>query len=131
MLEKIVSNSYYDIAVDISKNRTHLTIKGYWETTELVPNFMADVNAAAEKMKPGFTVLANLTRMKPPPAAVCAMYKQAQALLVSCGLECTAEIIDDLSLEKTLNDYDCQSKIKKEIFVNAVDAEAWLDSLKK
>ena len=131
MLEKIASNSYYDIAVDVSGNRTHLTIKGFWETTELVPNFITDIGAAAEKMRPGFTVLANLTRMKPPPAVVCAMHEEAQALLISCGLECTAEIVDDPSLEKVLNDHACQSKMNKQVFVNTVDAEAWLDSLRR
>jgi hypothetical protein len=131
MLEKIASNSYYDIAVDVSGNRTHLTIKGFWETTELVQNFITDISAAGERMRPGFTVLANLTRMKPPPPEVCTMHEQAQGILLSCGLECTAEVVDDDSLEEMSRECAYRLKMKKQFFGNVVDAEAWLDSLKK
>ncbi len=131
MLEKVTSNSYYEISVDAEKNRIFLTIKGFWQTEELVPGFIADIDAAARQVKPGFTALANLTQMKPPPARVGAIHVQAQRLLLGNGLALAAEVIDDAILREVADDYAAETKIERLVFDNLRDAEAWLNGTRK
>ncbi len=128
MFERITSNSYYDIAVDSAKNRIYLTIKGFWQTKELVPHYINDIGTAVGRMKPGFTVLADLTRMVQPTPEVCALHQESQVLLVKCGAARAAQIAYDPLLTNVLNQYSAELKISRRIFGETSFAEAWLDS---
>jgi hypothetical protein len=131
MLEKIASNVYYEIGVDVSRNRIYLIIKGYWQTKELVPNYVTDVGRAAGKVKPGFTVLADLSQMKQPADDVGALHQQAQKLLLEKGLSRTAEVLDNASLQKVTDEYATRSKMVKRVFPSTEKAEVWLNGAEK
>jgi hypothetical protein len=131
MLEMIASNGYYDVSVDVSKNRIYLTIKGYWQAKELVPNYLADVGNAAAMLKPGFTVLANLTRTVPPGREVGSLHLEAQKLLVERGLARSAEVLNDLLLINVASGYPAASQRTRRIFYDAGFAEVWLDSFER
>lgn len=124
----IASNSYYDISVDVSRNRIYLVIKGYWQARELVPNYLADLENAATMLKPGFTVLANLTRMVTPAHEVSSLHLEAQKILVKSGLARSAEILNDILLTNEANGYSAASQTTRRIFYDTGFAEVWLDS---
>ena len=131
MQERIAANSYYDILIDPAKNRVYLTIKGFWQTKELVPHYMNNLNEAADLLGPAFTVVANLTRMVPPPDEVGVLHKTAQKLMATRGMARAAEIVDDPVLIGVVNDYAVESKINRRIFSGQRFAEVWLDSFEK
>jgi hypothetical protein len=131
MFDRIASNSYYDIAVDTARNRIYLVIKGFWQTKDLVPHYIDDVGEAISLLRPGFTVLANLTRMVTPTAEVGAVHRQAQKLLVNSGLARSAEIVNDLLLTNVIDEYAGESKMIRRVFYDSGFAEVWLDSFEK
>lgn len=128
MLKTIASNSYYDIAIDAAKNRIHITIKGFWETKDLVPHYIADIREAVSLAGPSFSVLANLTRMVPPTHEVTGLHLEAQELLVESGLARSAEVVNDPLLTNVTNGYSTPLKMTRRIFYDPGFAELWLDS---
>ncbi len=131
MFKQIASNSYYDITVDTEKNRIHLTIKGFWQTKNLVPHYIDDLGEAAGLLKPGFSLLADLTRMVPPTHEVCDLHCEAQKLLVKSGHARSAEIVKDFLLMNAVDDYSAAAKMTRRVFYDPGLAEIWLDSFKK
>jgi hypothetical protein len=131
MFERIASNSYYDIAVDTARNRIYLTIKGFWQTKDLVPHYIEDLSEATGILGPGFTVLANLTRMVPPTAEVSVLHQQAQSLLMKSGLARSAEIVNDPLLMSVVDEYAAVSRATRRVFYDPGFAEVWLDSFEE
>ena len=128
MLKSIASNSYYDIVVNPAKNRIQLTIKGFWQTKDLVPHYINDINEAISQLKPGFSVLVNLTRMVSPTHEVCALHCEAQKLLIKSGSARSAEIVKDSLLMNTVNGYSAELGMTRRAFYDPGFAEVWLDS---
>ncbi len=131
MFERIASNSYYDIAVDVTKNRIYLTIKGFWQTKDLVPHYIDDLDEATGMLGSGFTVLANLTRMVPPTAEVSVLHQQAQSLLMKNGLVRSAEIVNDPLLVNAVDEYAARLQMNRRVFYDPGFAEVWLDSFEE
>ncbi len=131
MLERIASNSYYDVLIDTAKNRIYLTIKGFWQTRDLVPHYIDDLSEAADLMRPAFTVVANLSRMVPPTDEVGALHKTVQKLMLERGMVRVAEIADDPGLIGVANGYAAETRINKRVFSSPRFAEVWLDSFEE
>jgi hypothetical protein len=129
MFERVVSNSYYEIAIDPAKNRIYLTIKGFWQTKDLVPHYVEDIGSAVARLKPGFTVLADLTRMVPPTHEVAVMHKRVRESLMENGLFRAAEIVDNPAVTGMLVEYPAGSKVNRRVFSGIVSAEAWLNGI--
>ncbi len=126
---EVAKNDFYEIAVDLVKNRLFLKVSGFWKSPEQVPNYVGDIRTAAEKLKRGYTVLTDLSTMKPPTTSVGQLHVEAQQTLVTYGLSKTAEVTGTaVLLEIQLKDFARQSSMTKAEFRTREEAEAWLDS---
>ena len=126
---QIAKNDSYEMSVDTDKNRFYLTIKGFWKKPDQVPEYVADIKAAIDKMKPGFTILTDLRTMKPPTTEIGQLHVEAQKSLVEGGLSKTAEVVGSaILLEMQLKKYAQTSSMSKAEFESVEEAEAWLDS---
>lgn len=126
-METVASNTYYEFQVDTNKNRIYLTIKGFWKSVDIVPDYEKDGLKATKKMKKGFTVLTDLTEMKTPPGHVVDIHISLQKKMVENGLAKTAEIIPSSVLKLSVNRMSEESGMLKRIFDDRKEAEEWLD----
>ncbi len=73
----MAETEYYVIAVDPAKNRAYLSLIGYWKSRADVPRYLEDWRQAIGPLSAGFTVLTDVTRMKPPPQDVTQLHIEA------------------------------------------------------
>ena len=127
-MKTIAKTAYYSIAVDKTKNRIYLTIVGFWKSPAVVPAYVEDMKKACQEISPGFTVLADVTRMITPPE-VAAVHERAQQVTLAAGLRKSAEILPkEKALEKmALTKWSTKTGMVKNMFHAIADAEAWLD----
>jgi len=130
--ESIARNRYYEIALHPAKNRVYLTITGFWNDPAAVPFYRADWQKALARVQPGFTVLADATRMKTHPAPVQALHESIQGLLQREGLRFSAKVVahDDMA------DLQCDAMLRRtglEVtkFASLAEAEKWLDAMER
>jgi len=127
-MKVIAENEYYSIIVDEIKNRVYLTIVGFWEDMDVVPNFISDMTKASQSVSRGFTVLVDITQMKPPPKKVGEMHMKAQGIFLGAGLVKTAELLPANVIAKMAVDrYSRESGMQKGSFSSREEAEKWLD----
>jgi hypothetical protein len=122
-------NRYYDIACDETKNRIYLTLYGFWKDVKVVPLYRTDWEKVMNRVQPGFTVLADATRMKTQPADVQALHESVQLMLQNKGLGLAAKIVSD----DDMADLQCDSMLRNTglpvaKFSSPEAAESWLNS---
>ncbi len=128
-MKEILKNDYYSITVDEKKNRIYLTITGFWKDTNSVTNYISDLTEACRRLTKGFTILTDITQMKPPSPEVGEIHMKAQKVLVDAGLSHTAEILPASAVAKMAVDrYSDESGMKKGSFSSTPEAEVWLDN---
>lgn len=128
MIEQIAKTDFYEISVDKAKNRWYFKIKGTWERTAQVSNYLADANKGLSQLARGFTVLADLTQMGPPSAEVASLHEGVQKRIVALGGTKTAEVVAPEALVKAaLDKIAQQSQMGRRQFGSRAEAEAWLD----
>lgn len=127
-MNTIAQNEYYTIITDSKKNRLYLTVEGFWKSRSVVPNYIDDMKKALGELSKGYTILADVSRMKPPPAEIAAVHNESQTQAVAAGLKKTAEIVgEDIIAKMTVDRYAKESGMPKRTFDNKKDAETWLD----
>ncbi len=126
-MQEVAKNDYYSLEVDDEKNRIYLAVKGRWKDAQVAPNYVSDIEKAANCVKSGFTIVANLTEMKPPSKEVGALHLAAQETLVKAGLSKTAEIVASALLQLSVDRYANESGMDKMVFDDRAKAEKWLD----
>ncbi len=129
MIKKIVSNDFYELAVNNEKNRVFFKIFGFWKDPSDVPDYLADWERTTDELSPGFTIVSDFRQMKTPSTAVAPLHQATQEFLVKKGLDRTAEIMEDaVLLEFQLKRYAEKSSMKKREFKTVEEGEAWLDN---
>ena len=127
-MKDIAENEYYSITVDEKKNRIYLTILGFWRDPDVVPNYVSDITKAGQSVSKDFTILTDITQMKPPPKNVGEIHMKAQKVLVDAGLDKTAELLPAHAIAQMAVDrYSRESGMKKGSFSSREEAEKWLD----
>ena len=127
-METIAKTAYYHIRVDQEKNRIYLEIIGFWKSVDVAPHFHQDIHKTFSRLKPGFTVLADLTSMKPSPPEVKKLHEDTQKMGVKAGLYKAAEVIpEDSVVQIQLDDFGQKSHITRRVFYSRQEAEQWLD----
>ncbi|HEX8530496.1 MAG TPA: hypothetical protein VF646_10750 [Cytophagales bacterium] len=128
--ECIARNACYEITFQPAKNRLYLTITGFWGDPSAVPFYRSDWQKALARVQPGFTVLADATRMKTHPAPVQALHESIQRLLQREGMGLSAKVVahDDMA------DLQCDAMLRRtglEVskFASRAEAEQWLDTM--
>ncbi|MBN1880663.1 MAG: hypothetical protein JW885_00705 [Deltaproteobacteria bacterium] len=130
MKQEIVKNEYYQLIVDIEKNRLYYNLFGFWRSLDVVPDNYKDMKTAMSKLKPGFDVVGDLRFAKPPPEPVAELHIKTQKLAMDMGLARTAEIYSEDAVKFMAERYSRESKMDTQVFSNILDAENWLDSFK-
>ncbi len=127
-MEKVADNDKYSLEIDKKNNRIHLRIKGFWAVPSDVSAYVDDIKKAATQVTKGFTIITDVTEMKPPPVAVNKVHEEAQKSLIEAGLDRVAEIVSEDVLKKLVVDsLSKESGMKKKTFTNINEAIAWLD----
>ncbi|MBN2532289.1 MAG: hypothetical protein JXB88_05330 [Spirochaetales bacterium] len=126
---EIANNDFYSMKVDESKNRFYLTIEGFWETGDQVPEYLDDLKKAVKHLSNGFTILSDLIQMKTPTQEIGALHVKAQKYLIDSGLSKTAEVHPLSMIAKmTVDRFSEESGMKKGMFSSKEEAEKWLNA---
>ncbi|MFH1113790.1 MAG: hypothetical protein V1792_07700 [Pseudomonadota bacterium] len=56
-MKTVAANDFYELAVDVSKNRMYMTLKGQWIKESDVSNWLDDLTSATGLMSPGWGCL--------------------------------------------------------------------------
>jgi len=129
-MTEIGAGRNYRIAVDPMKNRMHTWYVGEFMRTEDNPRFLDHTKEACGRLKPGFTVLADMVDLKMmglPDVA-----QLVQATLLDSGVARVAAVWSKESFSKLVVDSSAQ-KVgesyagKRKSFASRAEAEAWLD----
>lgn len=129
-MEEIVKNKYYEVSVDQGKNRVFFSLIGFWENANVVPDLYDDCMKAVDKVKPGYTILANLKDFKTPPPEVIKLTAKVQESLVKRGASKSAEVLDSMLVKYNMDKSSEASgltTIQLKQFDNVAAAVAWLD----
>jgi hypothetical protein len=62
MKQVVARNKHYEIGIDPDKNRAYITIIGFWRSPGEVGSYVQDLDQALVQLKPGFTLLTDLTQ---------------------------------------------------------------------
>ncbi len=125
----IAETNHYSIIVDKEKNRVYLTIKGIWVDPSDVPNFMDDIRKTTLETQNGFTVFADLTRLKIPSKKMRAIHTEAEKVFIDAGLSKTAEILPkNYVTNAEVEEYAKASMMQRKGFKDKKEAKVWLDA---
>ncbi len=127
MKQVYIENKHYQIGIDKSKNRIYLTILGFWRSPEEVGEYLPDLDGALAELRPGFTLLTDLTQMKSHPQALNPVHLGAQQLLLSRGLTQTAEIVRSSFVQFQAESLSKQSAMPRRQFSTFEEATTYLD----
>src|SRR5690606_27874075 len=120
-------NRSYTLNVVLDKNRIYLKIKGYWRSTETVPNYIADWRKALILVRKQFTVLTDASEMKTHPKPVRDLHEEVQKMINNAGVSKVAEVVNDDITEMQLNSMARSTRFVRKNFRNIEEAEKWLD----
>ncbi len=128
-MQEIVKNEFYELAVDKQKNRISWVIKGFWKNVDAVPNFNSDWKKATDQVQKGFTIIADLTTMKPFPPDVAKLNEVKQQELMKLGCAKVAQVNFNPTAVMQINRVTKQSGMNSilQAFENFNDANKWLD----
>ncbi len=65
MKRTISETEFYQVKVDVSKNRMYVTLKGAWRSPEDTPHYVKDLTNSARMLKGRFTMLVNFSMLLP------------------------------------------------------------------
>lgn len=129
MRQVIYENQQYQIGIDKDKNRAFITIIGFWRNPEEVSEYLPDLDRALQQLQPDFTLLTDLSQMKPHPQALNPVHLAAQQLLLSRGLTQTAEVISSSIVQFQTDLLSKQSSMPLRQFKSLEQASAYLDEI--
>jgi nucleotide-binding universal stress UspA family protein len=118
------------VRVDEEKNRIYLFLEGFHDLDEAVR--MRDAyGEAIAGCRPGFTVLADVTRYKPGAAEVQEVHAEAVKLAEEAGVRAVARVVGETPLGGMQIDRIARTEAGYEArnFATYDEAEAFLDSL--
>jgi hypothetical protein len=127
-MEKIGQNEYYELAYDAGKNWVYWTMRGYWPSMTAVPNFEKDWDTIQRKVKPGFKILADISKLKVMPDDVKEAQDRRQAKLMQDGCQRLAAIIESSVTKISMNEALRSSGMDKilKYCTSVSEAEAFL-----
>ncbi|MBN1573682.1 MAG: hypothetical protein JW984_10855 [Deltaproteobacteria bacterium] len=129
MKEIIGKTEFYEVGVDQAKNRIYFTLIGFWKNMDDVPDVYADSMKAVDKLKRGYTILADLRNFKTPTKEAIAVTAKVQDSLVKRGASKSAEILDSKLVKFRMDESADTSGLTTILrqFDNEAAAVAWLD----
>jgi hypothetical protein len=128
-MKEIAVNEFYSIKVDEAKNRLYLTITGFWQKADQVPEYLNDLKKATQFISKGYTILSDIRKMKAPTQEIGALHVKAQKIVIDAGLSKTAEVHPESMMAKiSVDRFSEESGMKKGLFPSIEEAEKWLNT---
>lgn len=113
---------------DEVKNRVYFTVHGFWKNIECIPDFIPDWKKILTLVKPGFTILTNLSTMITHPKEVSKVHEDAHKLLSEAGVKKVARIMpaDKIAYLQVLSMHE-NVYLPSKSFNSEGEADQWLD----
>ncbi len=127
MMQNIVQDQYFEIAIDTTINRLYLKLIGFWPSAEAVAHYVPALEKALSNVRSGYTLLTDLREMKTHPAELKQIHIEAQDLLIKKGLLQTAEIVSSSFVEFQTDAISKNTNMPLKQFQNEEDAVAFLN----
>jgi len=99
----------YEIVADRSTNRLSLTLLGTLDE-EQVAEAAEEAVDEAETLRPGFDIVNDISRFRPPSPEAAEPIKEAQAELLEMGVERVVRVADDETSQVVVNAFSRRSK---------------------
>ena len=125
----VADNKYYKLEVDTSKNRIYITILGFWASKSVVPDYIKDWDYALKLITTGFTVLADVRKMKIHPQDVIELHNETIRMTTARGYSKTAELISTGLAKVQIDRIYKENEVNKNKFETIEDAENYLNSV--
>ena len=123
-------NNYYKLKPDTEKNRIYFSVVGSPPNLQAIPNFESDWIKAMSIVKPGFTVLADMTEMGKYPEDVDKINKKVQADMMEKGCSKIAHVAKpEIVMQVNSHSNDSGMRHLLRGFFNKKNAELWLDGI--
>ena len=90
MLKRIAERDLYTLSVDSLKNRIYFVPVGFWESPTVVPEYLDDWKETLDSIEDGFTILADLRRLKTAPPEVAELHAKSLSMSTRAILSSTA-----------------------------------------
>ncbi|GAB4344673.1 MAG: hypothetical protein OHK0038_24870 [Flammeovirgaceae bacterium] len=128
MKRTISDNEFYQIKVDQKKARIYLTLKGFWRNVQQVPQYLQDLQKAANMMGGEFTCLANFSMLMPFEEEVKPLFTESIKILLSEGMKKSAQLLPlNFETSEMIANYFQSSEFKLTAFGDEEIAEMYLD----
>ena len=123
-------NNYYKLIPNIEKNRIYFNVIGSPATLQAIPNFESDWVKVISNLKPGFTILADLTQMGKFPDDVEKINKKVMADIMGNGCSKLAQLAKP-EIVMQVNSHSNETGMRSIVrgFFNKKNAELWLDGV--
>ncbi|MBI9060987.1 MAG: hypothetical protein JEZ14_03325 [Marinilabiliaceae bacterium] len=129
MKEQITTNQFYDLAVDVTKNRLYITSKGFWNKGEIIEAFRKCQAEALKHVKANFTVVADMREFKILPQDLVSMQEETQKDLAKAGMYRVACIVPASAVANfQLRDVAKGTEMPEQRFAVMSEGEDWLDT---
>jgi hypothetical protein len=129
-VEQIAKTEYYELQYDSNKNWIYWTMRGFWETMSVVPDFEKDWNRAVQATRPAWKIFADLTELKVMPDDVKQANDLQQQRLMQMGCKKVSCLMESSVTKASLNDVIKSSGMEKMVqyFTKAESHQAadWL-----
>jgi len=129
MKEQITTNQFYDLAVDVSKNRLYITSKGFWNKGEIIEEYHKCQTQALKHVKPNFTVVADMREFKILPQDLVPKQEATQKDLANAGMYRVACIVPASAVANfQIRDVAKGTEMPEQRFAVMSEGEDWLDT---
>ncbi len=102
-MQDIVKNTYYELAYDERRNWMYWTMRGFWKSMSVAPNFDTDWKAAIAVATRPFKVFSDLSTFKAPPPDVKSANEKMQQYAMQNGCEKVACLVDSPTTKLTMS----------------------------
>jgi hypothetical protein len=130
MKKEIAKNEFYEMYVDIEKNRSYSVYKGFWpDTDEFLNTYKSNLRKMVGQLKHGFTSVVDLRKLKVPSQKVMETFVEVQKIQNDAGVSKAARVIEQaitkIAADRVGREGDMEEKAG--IFNTMEEAEVWLD----
>ncbi len=131
-MKEIAKNEFYELKYDDSENWVYWTMKGFWESMSVVPNFYSDWEATINTAQKPFKIYSDLSALKTMPDDVKDANDKMQQKLMQSGCVKVSCLLESSVTKMSLNDVIKSSGMEKMVQYftksEAGDAKKWLSA---
>jgi hypothetical protein len=122
----IAKTNCYEISVSKSENKADLIFKGFWNENDEMQYYFEDIKAAADKLKPGFIFILDMSDFSGCISKYLNITIEAQKYMITKGLKVTAEILPPNPMLKPICEMLSEKSGMNTLYFNDKDyAERW------